>query len=308
MTMQAFIHAFSKPLSTRSSLSRTSLRPHLRQYSCQPKASALQSSKSPKGKESQAQLFRLSPSDFAFLWNECKRCFYLKSHGTLYRPRAPFPSIFGTIDVAMKRHFRGLRTTDVLPEMRPGVFLCEEQDAWVESKPIFPSNSDHNNGVFIRGMIDCLVQYDDGTYGIIDFKTSSLSSKSIAMYARQLHAYAAALEDPSSGSELQKCQISDLGLIIYNPANFHTPLGDSEEDQRDLDTVAAALTGNLKYMSVPRNDKQFYEFLTSIVDVLTLSSPPSAPPPSSKSSYSYSCESSCPYCDYVAKVSKLKLQ
>lgn len=101
--------------------------------------------------ESKSQTFRLAPSDFAFLWEECKRCFYLKAHGQLYRPRAPFPSIFGTIDVAMKRHFQGLRTTTILPDMPPGVFLCEEKDAWVESLPV--SVPDHSASVYIRGMV-----------------------------------------------------------------------------------------------------------------------------------------------------------
>ncbi len=95
--------------------------------------------------------FRLAPSDFAFLWEECQRCFYLKAHKKLYRPRAPFPSIFGAIDLAMKMHLRGLPTHELLPEMPKGVFLCEKEDAWVECKPITPPG--HENSVYIRGMV-----------------------------------------------------------------------------------------------------------------------------------------------------------
>ena len=95
--------------------------------------------------------FRLSPSDFAFLWEECQRCFYLKAHKKLYRPRAPFPTVFGTIDTGMKRHFRGLRTDEIMPAMRSGTFLCEEKDAWVESTPITPPG--HNASIYIRGMV-----------------------------------------------------------------------------------------------------------------------------------------------------------
>ena len=95
--------------------------------------------------------FRLAPSDFAFLWEECPRCFYLKVHRKMYRPRAPFPSIFSNIDMAMKRHFKGLRTQDVLPEMPPGTFLCDEEDAWVECEPIRPPGRRHS--VYIRGMV-----------------------------------------------------------------------------------------------------------------------------------------------------------
>jgi hypothetical protein len=98
---------------------------------------------------------RLAPSDFAFLWEECRRCFYLKAHKKLYRPRAPFPSIFSTIDLEMKRHMRGLRTTDVIPSMKPGVFLCEDNDAWVECTPIKPPG--RSRSVFIRGMVRFLM-------------------------------------------------------------------------------------------------------------------------------------------------------
>lgn len=111
---------------------------------------AARRSKAPQLLSEQAT-FRLAPSDFAFLWDECKRCFYLKAHKKLYRPRAPFPSIFGTIDLGMKRHFRGLTTTALLPDMKQGVFLCEDDDAWVECRPITPPG--HSDSVYIRGMV-----------------------------------------------------------------------------------------------------------------------------------------------------------
>ena len=47
----------------------------------------------------------LSPSDLTFLWSECPRCFYLKYKLQIKRPSAPFPSIFGKIDLLMKGYF-----------------------------------------------------------------------------------------------------------------------------------------------------------------------------------------------------------
>lgn len=104
-----------------------------------------------KSRKPATDCFRLAPSDFAFLWEECKRCFFLKAHRKLYRPRAPFPSIFGTIDLAMKLHLRGLPTHELLPAMPKGVFLCENDDAWVECKPISPKG--YETSVYIRGMV-----------------------------------------------------------------------------------------------------------------------------------------------------------
>jgi len=51
----------------------------------------------------------LAPSDFAFLWDECPRCFYLKVVRKEGRPRTPFPSVFGSIDRAMKSFYMGQR-------------------------------------------------------------------------------------------------------------------------------------------------------------------------------------------------------
>ena len=47
----------------------------------------------------------LNPSDFAFLWEECKRCFYLKIVSGFRRPGGPMPKIFNIIDEQMKTHF-----------------------------------------------------------------------------------------------------------------------------------------------------------------------------------------------------------
>lgn len=227
---------------------------------------------------------RLAPSDFAFLWEECKRCFYLKAHRKLYRPRAPFPSVFNAIDLAMKRHFRGLRTTDVLPDMKPGVFLCEDDDAWIECKPIRPPG--HSREVFIRGMLDCLIQFDDGSYGVIDFKTSSSAAKSSQLYSRQLHAYARGIEDPASGSELVQGRVSDLGLIIYEPSDFSSLLNSG-----------AAMTGGLKYIHMPRDDEGFVSFLGDIMDVVAEKEPP-APPKPVKNAWPFPT-TSCSYCQFL---------
>lgn len=132
---------------------RGSRRPHLLAPACRRYSGPAMSAA--KKTKTATKLFRLAPSDFAFLWEECRRCFYLKAHKKLFRPRAPFPSIFGTIDLAMKMHLRGLPTQELLPEMPKGIFLCENDDAWVECKPITPPG--HDISLYIRGMVICCV-------------------------------------------------------------------------------------------------------------------------------------------------------
>jgi hypothetical protein len=54
--------------------------------------------------------FKLTPSDFAFLWEECKRCFYLKVVHGFQRPFGAFPKIFTIIDAQMKNYYSDMRT------------------------------------------------------------------------------------------------------------------------------------------------------------------------------------------------------
>jgi hypothetical protein len=50
----------------------------------------------------------------------------------------------------------------------------------------------------IRGKVDVLVECDDGSLGVVDFKTTVPKPDHVATYSRQLHAYAWALEHPAS--------------------------------------------------------------------------------------------------------------
>lgn len=190
----------------------------------------------------------------------------------------------------MKRHFRGLKADELIPEMPSGRFLCEEKDAWVESVPL--SVSGHSAKVYIRGMVDCLLGMDDGTFGIIDFKTSNVSHN-LDIYSRQLHAYSIALEQPSEASELMQGRVTDLGLVVYEPQAFTTPTGKK---------IGGALTGKLEYLKVPRNDDSFMAFLSDVLDVLTAPEPP-PPPPRNKYSWA-NAKTSCPYCQYLHDASE----
>lgn len=79
-------------------------------------------------------MFKLSPSDFAYLWEECKCCYYLKIKHGIYRPSSPFPAVFGTLSSRLQGALIGkdLRTlSDILPEG-----IVESQEGFVESKTI----------------------------------------------------------------------------------------------------------------------------------------------------------------------------
>ncbi len=204
----------------------------------------------------------LSPSDFAFLWEECKRCFYLKVVRGFSRPAGPMPGIFSVIDAQMRAHFMGQGTHLMTPELPPGVVVYGEK--WVQSEPI--ALPGHTHTCAIRGKFDTVVRFEDGSYGVIDFKTSDIRPSHVHRYSRQLRAYAYALEHPAPG-KLALSPISRMGLLAYTPHTF------TAQEARQ-----AILTGHLRWHEIRRNDESFFQFLDEVLTVLELPAPPDPDP------------------------------
>ncbi len=207
----------------------------------------------------------LSPSDFAFLWDDCPRCFYRKVVQKQLRPRSPFPSVFGRIDRAMKEYYLGERAESLAEGMPAGVI--SGGDRWVKSGPFAMPDSAHT--AIIRGRVDVLVECDGGALGVVDFKTTVPKPDHIAIYSRQLHAYAWALEHPASGPP---AAVSSLGLLCFLP------------DAYDAAGATAALYGAVQWIEIPRDDLGFATFLRAVGNVLANPDPPSLTP-------------GCPWCE-----------
>jgi hypothetical protein len=155
-----------------------------------------------------------------------------------------------------------------LPGLPGGVFGYPEQ--WVESRPIKVPG--HTFMVAIRGRLDNVIVFDDGTYGIADRKTCGAKDEHVPLYARQLHAYAIALEQPAPG-KLALAPVSRLGLMVFEPNAFA------------YDEPKAALSGPVTWIDVPRDDGSFMAFLAGLLDVLEQPEPPPA-------------ASGCAFCGY----------
>lgn len=161
---------------------------------------------------------------------------------------------------------------------------------------------------------------ENGHYGVIDFKTSSVA-KSLSIYSRQLHAYTAALEHPSEKSELLPGQVSHMGLVVYEPTSFacdHEGVAAAAAAavatdelgapspvpvaapayQAPGDTVAADLRGRAVWVPIPRDDAAFGAFLG---EVLTLLERPTAPAPVA-ASWGDKGRLACTYCQYIEDV------
>jgi hypothetical protein len=216
-----------------------------------------------------SQLWKLSPSDLTFLWDECPRCFYLKVVRGFNRPSAPFPRVFSRIDRLMKAFFDGKSSAEISPTLPPGVIRVDEH--WVVSNPIpLPG---HSAACYIKGRFDALVEFDDGGAGLVDFKTSESRPEHVAFYSRQLHAYMHALENPAPRS-LGLAPVTRLGLLVVEPLEMtFTPGGQ------------VAYLGGVTWMEIPRDDSAFLAFIDRVLSVLEAAEPPPA-------------GASCAFCQY----------
>lgn len=201
--------------------------------------------------------YKISPSDLTFAWDGCKRCFYLKvKHNIVYR--GPFPGMFGKMGDLTSNFYLDKPSSYISPNLPAGKVTLREK--WVKSAPIsFP---DTGSQCTIRGRFDAIMAFEDGSYGIIDYKTSDASEEKAAFYSRQLSAYAYALENPAPGA-LSLSPISRLGLFIITPDRFEK-----------MSNGEAGFVTRTTWMDIPRDDSTFLTLLREIVALLDRPSPP----------------------------------
>ena len=190
----------------------------------------------------------------------------------------PMPGIFSAIAGSQKEFYSGKRTEEFCKDLPPGVVVYGEHP--VQSKPI---SVDGKPGQYhIRGRFDVVVQFDDKSYGVIDFKTASPSEAKAEMYGRQLQAYAYALENPEDG-KLALSPITKLGLLFFTPSRFE-----------QINLSRQSFTGNSVWIEVKRDDENFMSFMKDVLRVLESDTPPASAP-------------DCTWCSWREKMSHLDL-
>lgn len=205
--------------------------------------------------------YKLSPSMLTFFWDECPRCFYLQVVRGINRPSTAFPKVFGRIDSLMKGLFAGKPTSAIDPALPPGRVAL--QGGWVTSAPIeIPGVA---ASCYIKGAFDSVLAFEDGSYAVIDFKTSTPSPQHIGFYGRQLSAYAYALEHPAPGG-LRLSPISKLGLLYLDPVDI----------EHGADHKRIVYGGEVTWQELPLDEAGFLSFMRGVMEVLSLPEPPPA--------------------------------
>jgi hypothetical protein len=217
--------------------------------------------------------YKLSPSDLTFLYQGCKRCFYMKMVHGIPQPSIPLPAVFTQIANLLKNHYHNKLTSLLHPALPPGRVSHGEQR--IKSQVIKLPN--HEDTCYIAGRFDIVVSFHDDTYGIIDFKTGKPKDDSTSLYCRQLQAYAYALEHPAKGA-LSLSPVSKLGLLYFYPDRV------SQENIERL-----AYEANITWTEIVKDDNSFLRFIDEVLDVLELPEAPEHSP-------------NCQWCGYIGRL------
>lgn len=74
-------------------------------------------------------MYKLSPSDFAYLYEECKLCYYLKAKHGIYQPSMPMPGVFSAINTRLQSTLIG---KDLSVSFKEGEALLHFPPKWLE--------------------------------------------------------------------------------------------------------------------------------------------------------------------------------
>ena len=146
-------------------------------------------------------------------WGFCPRCAWVRMH-VKDLPFQGFPGIFSSIDrynkLIVRNHFQR--------ESCPPDWLSSLGDAREYVNPPHWSSfkvEDPDSGVTVRGEADAIFRMADGSYAIIDYKTTRYNPSYRSMfqgYRAQLNAYA------YIGERAGYSPVSKLALVYMEPA------------------------------------------------------------------------------------------
>ncbi len=191
-------------------------------------------------------MYKLSPSDFKYLWVDCKFCFYQKVKLGIPPHSGAFPAIFGHMNSLLQNSVMGKNLKDIHPDLPDGII--EIQEGFLKSKPVKGAED-----CYISGRFDVLTKLADGTYSVIDFKITNPDEEQIKKFSSQLHAYKYALEHPAEGEPIK---VSKMGLISVSPDSIEHKAG------------KFVFSTSPKWFPIEEDTREFLAFVKEISDVL----------------------------------------
>ena len=124
-----------------------------------------------KSKDSN-EILVLAPSELDYKPKKCQRCFYLEKNHKIGPKDFP-PPVFSRFDVVQQAYYKDKNTSDLTKELPAGRIMNKEE---LPGRVVSETLTDNKGREFILGgRPDIVIKFDQGGYGIIDFKTTKIS-------------------------------------------------------------------------------------------------------------------------------------
>jgi len=217
------------------------------------------------------RIFNFSPSEFAFGFENCQKCYYDKKvHGIEFR--APFPSIFSKFDSLQKNYYHAKSSKLISQDLEEGEIVAN-YNKMLYSEILY----DNKKRPFtISGKIDGYIKHKN-SFTIIDFKTTSINEKKIGTYTTQLQSYALMMQKPRKDS-LKLEPIKKLGIFCFDPSNISSTNGKD-----------CSIYMNTKWFEIKKDDQSLIKYISGILEVLNSEEAPKE-------------NSSCGMCNFRKKI------
>jgi len=177
--------------------------------------------------------------------------------------------LIGDLADMQEKYFIGAKTSDMHPDLPEG--KVHSHGGWVASENIVVDGAD--SGLYLRGKYDLLLEFVDGSFGIVDCKLQKNDYDKSNFYAPQLEAYAFSLEHPQK-DEPKKISLTGLYAWSLDRASGNLKAG-------------FGYRVNTAWYPAERNPVALQERLTELIRMIRGECPPS--------------KDSCGACTYVAE-------
>ena len=200
----------------------------------------------------------------------CLHCAWVRLH-VKKLPFQSFPGIFSTIDrynkLIVQNHFERERALPAWLQQLGEAGTCVNPPHWSSFKVL-----DEESGVTIRGEADGIFQMSDGSYTIVDYKTSKYSPAQRGMftaYEVQLNAYA------YIGERLGLSPVGRLALVYMEPVTDEQ----TTQDPSLIDDKGFSMGFEATVVDVAlRPDQLVPPLLRRVKEVAEMGQPPAGEP------------------------------
>ncbi len=184
---------------------------------------------------------KVSPSDLAYLWSACPRCWFRKVHG-LQKPKDAFPLIVNHVDASMKVRAADLCAIYDIPVKS----MCSFERVLSELIPF----DKFGVNLQISGKVDKAAELTDATTAIFEMKMTEPTAANVAKFKPQVHAYVWALASPVRG-EPKTVSRADLFFL--------EPVQDNIRCVRHGERTLFSFTGEVSHVPVDLDLAWFHE-------------------------------------------------